>query len=784
MKRLLAVVLGTSIGAAAQAATFQLEFEGARVAGGEVCISDARSLDDPLDRLTTFTRVRCVSADSDVALPAGDGNIFARHPDGYVSRRALAIRQGRAEGEQRTIELERAARLRLEFGLTKSETAGVYVERSGVVLPIVPGESEIAVPSGTPLFPLLMQGGVVRGIGAEVLVDEGKVLALPRPATAPGKVDFAIGLVPDRGAFEKIPPGERAPGKVELTAGDLPSVPAANRVAPAFRGEEAIALFRQVAPTMGSGRVRVAGAGWASTGGELKQFRAEAPLRLAPTTSLTVRWSVWDDVAGIADQIGRAPRCPRLEAAAPQKQDVPGAAGTGLNLTLARCPGLQAGTAARSVRRSACAQLQSVQLDGKKMAGTQTLNEVPPGVYLLRLGYGTLPAAVETIEVAQADSRAAIELRFDRWFGKVTRDREPFFAYVGVGEGATTDPATGEYFAVSTPVPPLPPDVARRMFSDPLPIEVNGCDSEIELLFVPDERPAPNTRFDIEIVPNTVVVKVIDTKSSKPIPDAKIIYAVFRRESPDAMLFGGEFGKTDEGGAFTLSDVPRGREIELCALRDDYRKRCAERFVVRTEREKSVTIALEAVETRKGRVLHPAVGGGTVIWYHPDGRTLEYATIAADGTFTFKDPHAPGEVVAVVSAGAPLLVLRQPPLQDGESFEIHFPAAPVRSFSVSLSPEAREVKGFVSLSVGDIVVPLNVLSKHLQLRGVRPLFLSPGEISVRDIVASGPVSFIFAPISWAETYGGDRTIDYFYVPAAAALPRVPTGAGPNVVVGE
>jgi hypothetical protein len=493
---------------------------------------------------------------------------------------------------------------------------------------------------------------------------------------------------------------------------------------------------------------------------------------------------VLDDVVSIADQIARAPRCPRVDAVAPQKRDVPGVAESGLSVTLARCPGLQAGTPARAVRKSGCAQLKSARLDEKKMAGTQTLNEVAPGVYLLRLGYGTLPAAFETIEVAEADSRAAIELRFDRWFGKVTRDREPFYSHVGIGEGATTDPATGEYFTVSTPVPPPPPDVAPRLFSDPPPIDLYGCDSEIELLFAPDERPLPNTRFDIEIVPNTIVVNVIDAKSSKAIRDAKIIYGVYRRDVPDSVLYGGEFGKTDESGSFTLSDVPRRREIELCAHRDDYRKRCAERFVMSAEREKSVTIALDAVEVRKGRVLHPAVGGGTVLWYHPDGRTLESAAIAADGTFTYKDPHAQGEVVAVVSTAAPLLVLRQPPLRDDEPFEIAFPAAPVRSFSVSLSPQAKEVKGFVSLSVGDVVVPLNVLSRHLQLRGVRPLFLSPGEIAVRDIVASGPVAFIFAPISWAETYAGDGSIDFFYLPAAAALPRVPAGAGSNVVVGE
>ncbi|HVT02899.1 MAG TPA: hypothetical protein VHL58_05930 [Thermoanaerobaculia bacterium] len=47
-----------------------------------------------------------------------------------------------------------------------------------------------------------------------------------------------------------------------------------------------------------------------------------------------------------------------------------------------------------------------------------------------------------------------------------------------------------------------------------------------------------------------------------------------------------------------------------------------------------------------------------------------------------------------------------------------------------------------------------------------------------------PVSFIFAPLSWAEIYGKDQSIDYFHLPAAAALPRVPVGNGATVVIGD
>ncbi|MGK2858204.1 MAG: hypothetical protein ACSLFQ_13460, partial [Thermoanaerobaculia bacterium] len=455
-----------------------------------------------------------------------------------------------------------------------------------------------------------------------------------------------------------------------------------------------------------------------------------------------------------------------------------------LTLSLAQCPGLQTSTPSRSVRKTSCKQVASAVLDESKMSGTNVMNGVAPGVYLLRLGYDALPAAFETIEVADADESASIELKYDRWFGKVTRGGDPLHAHVDMGEGAVTDPGTGEYFAVSIPVPPPPPVAASRFFTDPPPIEVVGCDSEIETLYAPDERPIPNTRFDIDIEPNAVKVSVIDSGSGKPIPKAVVDLSVVRRDRPDSALFAGGVGTTDEAGSIEVKDLPPTREIKVCASHDEYQRRCADRFTLKNEREKSLTIALDRAEVRAGRVFHPAVGGGQVIWYSVDGRSLESVSVEADGAFRYKQKHAAGEVVCVVSAGAPLLVLRQPHLREDETFDIRYPSAPVRSFNVSLSGEAREQKGFVSLSIGDIVVPLNVISQHLRPRGARPMFLAPGQLEVRDIVASGPVSFIFAPMSWAETYGKEASVDYFYLPAAGALPRVAAGSDANVAVGN
>lgn len=784
MKKALSILFGALLAVAADAATFRVQYEGKQLPGSEICVFNASSFDGPLERLTTFTSVRCLSADSDVPLPKGVWSLFARNKDGYVSTGTLRVSDGRVEGDQREIDLERAGHVRFGFELAKSEKAAIYVERSGVVLPLVPGESEVLAPAGAAIFPLVIEDRAISRIGVEILVDTARVVTIQRPAVNEGRRDFAVGLVPDRVAFDAIPVGERPPGRIELAAGDAKPSSTVNRVDPVFKGREALALFRQVPSVMGKGVVRVAGDGWSSTGGELKAFRAEGPLRIAPTTSLSVHWSVLDDVVKLAAQLRRVQSCSRTQSPARPPRDVPGVSDAGLTLTLVRCPALQAATQPDSVRKGMCTQVASATLDQTRMAGSETLRGIAPGVYLLRLGFGTLPAAFETIEVSHFDDIARIELRYDRWFGKVTRDREPLFAQIGMGDGAVSDPATGEYFTVSIPVPPPSPAIAARMFKDPLPIDVVGCDSEVHVVFTPEEQPVPNTRFDIEIVPNHILLHVIDEKTTKPVAGAAIDYSAMRRDYPDDALFGGPFGKTDEKGELRIDDVPRNREVEVCASHAGYRRNCASRFVMNDDREREVTIPLEVSERHTGRVLNPAVVGGLVMWCSADGRALESAELAADGTFSYESVHAQGEIVAVVSPGAPLLVLRQPVLRDDEPFEIQFPAAPVRNFNVVLSRHAREVKGFVSLSIGDIVVPLNVLSRHLQARGVRPLFLSPGEIPVRDIVASGPVSFIFAPLSWAEIYFKDPTFDFFHLPAAAALPRVPAGNGATVVIGD
>jgi hypothetical protein len=183
-------------------------------------------------------------------------------------------------------------------------------------------------------------------------------------------------------------------------------------------------------------------------------------------------------------------------------------------------------------------------------------------------------------------------------------------------------------------------------------------------------------------------------------------------------------------------------------------------------------------------VSNAAAAGGRVVWVTPAGDVSESSTIAPDGSFTYARPHDAGELVCVVSAAAPLLVLRYPPLAPDATFDISYAGVAVRDFHAVLPPAARETKGFLGISIGDAVVPLPIFSEHLGFRGSRPVFLAPRTIDVPQIAVTAPVTFLFAPITWAEANSGGRGVDFFYLPAARALPRVVPDSRGIAVVGE
>lgn len=506
------------------------------------------------------------------------------------------------------------------------------------------------------------------------------------------------------------------------------------------------------------------------------------PLRSVPATTITVRWSVPPDMA--AYPLNTPAAC----ASAPARRtsaDAP-------VITIWRCGSIaEANDAWRAeagvtAARNRYVRVRQIALDRAATSGKIAVEGLGAGAYLLRLDYHDLPPAFATLDFNDFNGTGAVvdlDSKPERYFGRVTRDGKPYHAFVALGDGAVSDQDTGEYVALASPLPKSDPAAERRFFKDPNPISVRGCDARQEINFVPEAAPIPNSRFDIDLTPATVHVSVVDAASGAAIDGAAVTYRVMRRDDVDVTLFEGAAVLTDTNGKSHIDDLPQKRRIVVCASHEHYSSACAPPITLDAS-SAEVSVSLTRSDSRRGTVTNAPAAGGRVVWITPAGDISDSSTIAADGSFTYARPHKAGELVCVVSAAAPLLVLRHPRLAPDESFDISYAGIAVRDFHAVLPPAAHEAKGFLGISIGDAVVPLAIFSEHLAYRGSRPVFLAPRTIEVPQIAVTAPVAFLFAPISWAEANSGGRGVDFFYLPAARALPRAVPDSRGIAVVGE
>lgn len=772
---LLAFILAAQI---TRADKFVLKHGDKTLEGGQVCLFEAGGPDDPVARLTGFRSVTCQAAEN-VTLRPGRWNLVARHNDGFVSEHLLLVVDGAVEGDARTISMAPAIRLPIIGKIEPGDFLGLYVEESAIVIPLVPGETEIGAPDGSTVHPLLVRDGRVERIGPKARVGRSGA-EISVPGTGPGR-DVVVGLLPDRDAFAKFDTSKREAGSVVLLIDGKAPVASVNSTSAAFRSTDSLALFRNITAADGGLKARVVGDAWLESEVALADFRSAAPLRIAPVTTLTVSWEVRDDVVAIREELSSR-KCPRAEGESGEAAAAE--APSGLALALLNCPGMKVDGQPRYYDRRRCTRSGSLTLDVTARFGKATFKGVAPGTYLLDLVFQDLPGAAKPIEVSAEDASANIFLQFDRYFGKVTRSGEPLHVSIGFGYGGVSDPETGEYLAIRN-VPqtrPAPPPGNTKQYSPTVFLE--GCDEEKEWAYIPDEPPVPNTRFDIDVEANEVVVKAVDHSDGKPVANATISLGALLPGEDDGAHFAGEMGKTDERGEFQLLDPPTNRLLLICAVRDDYDRSCLEKLDLSENPTRSFTLALEKSTLRKGRIEATGLDMAQVIWHTPDGRIAERVRPNPAGEFSYKKPHTPGEIVSVISRNQPLFVFRFPPLRDDEEFVIRYPAAARRSFEVVLPPRLKDRAGFLGLVIGDVVVPGNVLGWHLGTRGLQSSFAASSTLAVADVLATGRLSVMVAPFNWLKPNWTDETVDVFYIPAAFSLPRTPVDDAPRVEMGD
>lgn len=567
------------------------------------------------------------------------------------------------------------------------------------------------------------------------------VLLCALPACA---ADVAVPLV-----FVSLPDGSSEPPDVALIDADgrrhTPHVRLTKRD---VRLGTTQLLFCDVGPAPLT--ATLSGARWKDVELPIEEGAPPKPLRAEATTKLTVHWWTLSDPVALAAQLRSCERDKQ-----PAKPPT---------ATLMRCADQVPGREERFIDKEDCVEVASQPLDVSLLRGTVTFEDVAAGLYFVRFMLPKLPQLWRGVEARPSESSTAdAELRWFTFFGRVTRGGEPVAVRLF---NTVSDAEDGRYVAVVERQPEIEPDT------------LTSCDRKLRYDYVPESKPVENAAFDIDIPVNRLVIDVVDAATRKPIPRAFLNFGALSDPKAMQAYFSHKI-PLREDGHFEIAPVVPTQPLHVCASADEYENQCVEPFTMGKTKEKQVTLALEKLVTRRGRIIGGGSGKierGRLIWYGREGTMREMVVrFDDDGSFTYKRPHAEGEIVVFVAANRPLYAFAQPALTPDQTFEIHIPAAPVRTFQVSLAQTFAEEVAFLALRIGDVIVPMSALSFHGQARGL-DFTLSPGMTrSVPQVLETGPIRVMLIPLSMLQRYGG-APIELPLVPEASSLPQQDLGA--------
>jgi len=395
------------------------------------------------------------------------------------------------------------------------------------------------------------------------------------------------------------------------------------------------------------------------------------------------------------------------------------------------------------------------ELEYEQHSGTLRYEEIPDGRYLLRLTHPLLPALEAKVDVS-GETDLELDVHYIRVTGTIRKGSQSVHARV---LGTVSSPHTGMYSAVLASVPPP----ASMVYVEP-------CDASPPYRFVPPIELRDNAVLDIDIPDNRITVRVSDEGTGAPIADAHVTYST---QHGDAHI-NEEGGRTGAGGRTVIAPVTPTGAFTVCGEAKGFESSCAEPLAVAPDTNRDVELRLARKAERRGQV---SLGGdptGRVFWCTSDGQVTESVAVSADGRFTY-GRHAESEIVTYAGRSQPLIALRYPRLGIDDVFEIRLEnPVRVRTISVGLSPESHEEAAFVTVMVGDLVVPAAAMDSHLMMRGARRS-LRPGTTTIAAIAEPAPLTVVLLPFSLLQqSKFGDR--DYAYLPdVAAAFPRKRVG---------
>ena len=712
---------------------FTAQYEGRRVQGAEVCFWRAGEGAEPAALYAASDDVRCISADDVLEMPVGRWLYSLHRGKDLVYAQPSVITIASPAGEERGYkevvdELRPAAVLDVSAlrETNRSDLLAVYVsndraESRPMLVPIGRDKTDAVVPAEMPLVVLAIRDGHVVNATDPIALAPAELRKIPLFPAMPAERATVAGWV-------TFPEEAREPAEYWKALGapeaflqrtgesSSPALP----LFPAYRSDGALLLFRNV--PHGRWTLRLRSDVWERDSLELDVpstglIEAPRPLRTRPASALRVRWSVGAPVV-------HEPTC-----APPATK--PAVTRTGARLL--SCEGLQPGVEATVVNLFRC---RDVGVAGSIDAHARValFSAIRPGTYLAEVREPLVPVRRASVTLTMGETASVdLELQSFDFFGRITYNGAPFHGRLEFRHGYAISDETGRYEA--------------HLDDDPrdLPVRVVRCDDgRLVHTHLPRQPISRNAPYDVDIVRNDIRVTVTDATSGRPVEGAVVSCGVLLSDDRDRGEFLPGIETTNGEGNTEAANVPTDRKLLICATAERYDKKCAEMFTMGDARERTVTLTIRRV-AHQGKLIVPLpITWARVHFVAADGRELEHAVIAPDGTFHYRDDHRAPEYAVISGHGLPLGVISLP--EAAVSFlEIAPPPVPQQNLEVRIAPRHKQRDGLVGLVVGGRYVPDSAFFRHQSARGHQTIVYGKGPLVIPAVLATGPIDIMLGP---------------------------------------
>jgi hypothetical protein len=654
-----------------------------RIDGAEVCFSRGREAGPVQERLVSGPEVRCLPADSILALPAGSWRLFVRsEARSLVGTHPFTIVSSSDSSDHDVVETLKcpmtvAAKIDVRAtrgSLTPGEQMSVYVANKSndsppMLMPVPPTVPTALVPASTDLRMVVTRDDRIAKVGPLFRVEPNTNVSAPQ-FTQPTAIVIPIGI------------------KQRLReALSLPTVLLVNRatrrvvVRVPLQPNLSLGLLVFDELSAGTYDVQIEEPSWS---GSAVQFKVPADrstvlvtpdLVFAPAKVTRIDWSIDPGLFGWMQR--GSTTCIGPEAPTP---------GT---LRLLSCEE----SASRPIPAllARCAVLRNLELPDDVRGRVEWPTE---GATWLELSFAGIRKLQRVGEVLPGGV-LPIDVAARHLFGKVTRGGDPVEAQLDCATAPTkSDPSSGAY------------DCWAQERSGELVITVERCGVAGEPYRHRIDPEADTSRpIDIELPDNELQVLVKHAKTGVPIKGAKVV--AWPGTSDNEGAAGTRLlPESDAEGSTKTDTLQPDSPWVVCAFKqarackEDVRPSATGRTVVELELEPKVVNSTRVVAAT------PIVDG--TISVIAGGRELHIASVAQDGSVEL--PGVAGAVSYVLSSGSHPLCVLVPDRSNPEVLLLRVPYTQPRSFVV----RARE-SGPVTVMLGSDLVPVTAFLRHQSL---------------------------------------------------------------------